>query len=166
MWIRQKDRHADSVTRAAVPRPATGLERSSAAAAWSTSPTTSWVVSVLLSISCGCVLASCGGDGAPASPDVVVDTVGGTVNEPPWTEGEQSWAVFAPDGRHVADARVPASALTPCFRRVARTCTDLRGGFLEIGADYILLAQRDELGVVMAPLRQPAWRLVPGSARA
>lgn len=62
----------------------------------------------------------------------------------PWEGAPWSWMVFRPDGQHVADVDVPESALPWCSRRFSGLCD----AFLEVGEDYFLVAQRDELGVV------------------
>ena len=66
--------------------------------------------------------------------------------EPHWEEGDQRWAVFSPDGKHMANVTVPESALPSCARRVAYSCSPLNGVF-EIGTDYMLVPQTDQWGV-------------------
>ena len=63
--------------------------------------------------------------------------------EPPWSDVPLEWEVFAPDGRLLATVSAPLSVVP-----------DLRGesplgstAVLDIGADYILVRTRDELGV-------------------
>lgn len=67
--------------------------------------------------------------------------------EPPWAQGPQGWSVYAQDGSHMADVMVPPGALPRCSRQVTRSCWTFRNGFLEIGEDYLLVTQRDDLGV-------------------
>lgn len=67
--------------------------------------------------------------------------------EPFWAEGDQHWAVFDPNGREIAVVAVPAAALPPCARRVAFQCSTQDDSVLEIGEDYMLVGQLDELGV-------------------
>lgn len=66
--------------------------------------------------------------------------------EPPGADGPQRWSVYSREGTLIATVDVAAAALPPCARRL-HGCTR-RGAFLEIGDDYFLVRQSDELGVV------------------
>lgn len=86
----------------------------------------------------------------PVFAQLVVDRLGMVWvqwYEPPWAEGPQEWSVFAADGSPVADVSIPAAVLPRCARHVTRLCGTPTAGFMEVGADYILVRQRDEWGV-------------------
>jgi hypothetical protein len=65
-----------------------------------------------------------------------------------WAEGPQHWDVFTRDGAPLAEVEVPATALPACARRPPSGCGAVTRGILEIGDDYLLVSQRDELGVM------------------
>jgi hypothetical protein len=66
--------------------------------------------------------------------------------EPPWVTGPQRWTVFSPDGTRVASVELPETAVPTCSRGRLYGCGGV-GGILEIGDDYLLILQRDGLGV-------------------
>ncbi len=89
-------------------------------------------------------------DRMPVFDQLVVDRLGllwVQWYEPPWAEGSQAWSVYSPDGTPVADVLVPESVLHRCSRHVSRKCNPPSGGFMDIGPDYILVAQHDSFGV-------------------
>jgi hypothetical protein len=62
----------------------------------------------------------------------------------PWAEGPQYWDVFSQSGVAIATAMIPEEIVPPCFRQVrALLCRRI----FEIGPDYVLMSDRDTLGV-------------------
>lgn len=66
--------------------------------------------------------------------------------EVPWKEGLQHWEVYSQAGAHIADVSVPPSALPWCARTPLGPCHDLQAP-MEIGDDYILLAEKGPMDV-------------------
>ncbi|MCG6988455.1 MAG: hypothetical protein LJF06_09780 [Gemmatimonadetes bacterium] len=66
--------------------------------------------------------------------------------EVPWKEGSQHWEVYSEAGAHIADVSVPVPALSWCARGGTGPCY-LRQAPLEIGDDYILVAERGPMDV-------------------
>ena len=66
--------------------------------------------------------------------------------DPPWEEGPQRWKVYSPEGEELADVVVPEAAVPSCSRQVVGDCRAY-GSPLDVGPDYMLLRQDDDMGV-------------------
>ncbi len=65
--------------------------------------------------------------------------------EPRGSKADYVWDVFQPDGRQVGTLTIPFDLLDSCVRdRAVRACRRA----LEFGEDYVLVENRDDLGVI------------------
>lgn len=75
--------------------------------------------------------------------------------EPPWSEEDFHWEVFSPAGAKLAEVSIPFEVLSH-RRFLRREVTGMVTPIKEIGDDYMLVLQADELGV----LRIVKYRLI------
>lgn len=64
--------------------------------------------------------------------------------EPPWSREDYVWDVYRPDGTRVATARAPFGIMQGALRS---PWVSIGSTILEIGEDYVLLLERDTLGI-------------------
>jgi len=85
-------------------------------------------------------------DTVPFFGDLKVDRLGNLWvkrYEAPWAVGDQVWDVYDRGGAWVATAAVPEEILPGCVRHPVSPCDEI----LEIGKDYLLIDQKNALGV-------------------
>ena len=75
--------------------------------------------------------------------------------EPPWSEAPFNWDVFDARGRRIAEVSIPFSVLGSSIRKLP-----LYSNLLEAGSDYILVLDKDDLGIE----RIKKYRLGKGGA--